>query len=459
VYVLSPWAHRAGDAAVTGTGRLLDPNRRTVAEGAFTVPLDSAVLFETNVVRTSPAIAVLGVLTGASAGVTAYCATNPKACFGSCPTFYVTDGATDLLQAEGFSASIAPSLEATDVDHLYRARPDSRWLDVRMTNEALETHVVRYVNVLAVDRGAYTRVFSDMAGRYWPAASVIPPYMCRSTLGDCLDTVRQFDGIERTSPADSADLAARETVELTFPTLDADRLAVVIASRQSLLPTFLLYQAFSWLGTTAGRWLATLERGDQRMTDRVASVVRTLGGIEVRVKDRQGRWQSLGNVIETGPLGSDVRLVPIPQQGDSIRIQLRMAKGAWRIDYVALAGLGDAVTPIKIIPETVYVSGQPNREALAMLLDSSRALTTFPGDEYVLRYRLPAAYSRHELFLESRGYYLEWMRDEWIAEENLPRAAALFFDPARTLRELAPEYKRIEPSMEFTFWNSKYVRP
>jgi hypothetical protein len=386
VYVLSPWTHRAGETVVTGTGELLDLNRRTVSEGEFSVPLDSAVLFETNVVRTSLAVAVLGVLTGVSAGVTVYCATNPKACFGSCPTFYVSDGTTELLQAEGFSASIAPSLEATDVDHLYRAQPDSRWLDIRMTNEALETHVVRFVNVLAVDRGDHARVFADSEGRYWSAVYVMGPTECRSVLGDCLDPVQHFDGIERTSLADSTDLAARETINLTFASSDADRLAIVIGSRQSLLPTFLLYQAFAWLGTSAGHWLATLERGDKRTTDRVAGVVRTLGAIEVRVQDETGRWQPVGEVVETGPLGSDVRLVPIPRQSDSIRVQLRMAKGAWRLDYVALAVLGDAVTPIKLRPEAVYLHQQPNSEVHEMLLDSiatnsssSRGATTWSG--------------------------------------------------------------------------------
>jgi hypothetical protein len=459
VYVLSPWTHRPGDTAVTGTGRLLDINRNVVARGEFSVPVDSAVLFETNVVSTSSAVAVLGVLTGVSAGVTAYCATNPKACFGSCPTFYVSDGESDLLQAEGFSASIAPSLEATDVDHLYRARPDSRWLNIRMTNEALETHVVRFVNLLAVDRGGDARVFADSHGRYWRAVSVLQPTECRGADGDCLDAVRNFDGVERTSLADSTDLAAREEVDLVFPTPVGDRLAIVIGSRQTLLPTFLLYQAYAWLGTSAGQWIATLERGDRRTTDRVASVVRTLGGIDVRVQDTSYTWRSAGEIMETGPLGSDVRLVSIPPQRDSLRVQLRMSQGAWRIDYVALAVLGDSVTPIRLQPKTVSASRRPSSDVRDILLDSNRVLATFPGDEYVLKYELPEEYARYELFLESRGYYLEWMRDEWIAEENPLRAAALFLDPGRTMRDLAPEFKRLEPTMEAAFWRSKYVRP
>ncbi|MEP7228190.1 MAG: hypothetical protein ABI785_12560, partial [Gemmatimonadales bacterium] len=62
-----------------------------------------------------------------------------------------------------------------------------------------------------------------------------------------------------------------------------------------------------------------------------------------------------------------------------------------------------------------------------------------------------------ELFLESRGYYLEWMRREWLAEENLALAAQILLDPAGALRTLAPAFKRQEPEMERLFWNSRYV--
>ena len=89
---------------VGGTGRMFDINRNVVAEGALSVALDSVALFETNVVHTAGAVAGLGVLTGASLALSAYCAANPKACFGSCPTFYV-DG---RLEAEGFSSSVLP---------------------------------------------------------------------------------------------------------------------------------------------------------------------------------------------------------------------------------------------------------------------------------------------------------------------------------------------------------------
>src|SRR5206468_6916505 len=99
---------------------------------------------------------------------------DPK-CFGSCPTFYVTDGTHLMLQAEGFSASVAPALGATDVDALVRARPMSRDLEVVMTNEALETHVVRWVHVLAAPRDPGTRVFATPSEGFWQARDLREP--------------------------------------------------------------------------------------------------------------------------------------------------------------------------------------------------------------------------------------------------------------------------------------------
>jgi hypothetical protein len=94
-----------------------------------------------------------------------------------------------------------------------------------------------------------------------------------------------------------------------------------------------------------------------------------------------------------------------------------------------------------------------------MLLDSSRALTTYPGDEYTLVYELPQDFARYELFLESRGYYLEWMRQEWMAEESPAHVTMMVFDPKKALRELAPQFKKVEPIMESAFWSSRYVQP
>jgi hypothetical protein len=129
------------------------------------------------------------------------------------------------------------------------------------------------------------------------------------------------------------------------------------------------------------------------------------------------------------------------------------------VDQVALVSLGERVEPLRVRPVRVLRHGVPDASALACLTAGSDPLVTQPGDTLVLVYELPAAAGdAPEVFLESRGYYLEWMRDSWIAEENAERLARLFLLPAASLREMAPAYKQLEPEMESAFWGSRYAR-
>ena len=180
--------------------------REVTGSGSFTVALDEVALLETNVVQYSSSAAALVVVTGISAVMTGFCIANPKACFGSCPTFYVSDGREARLQAEGFSSSVAPSLEARDIDALYRVNPDGREFIVTMKNEALETHVVRHVRLLAAKRPAGGRVFATVTGEFLEATALHAVELCRADEGDCSAKVRAFDSDERFSTTDAEDL-------------------------------------------------------------------------------------------------------------------------------------------------------------------------------------------------------------------------------------------------------------
>ena len=460
VYVLEGWRVDSAGAVLTGKGRQLDPNRGLVREGELSFPVSSVALFELDRPTGSGAVAALGVVSGITIGVAVYCATNPKACFGSCPTFYVTDGERPILQAEGFSASIAPALEARDVDALYRAAPRGRDLEVRMTNEALETHVVRYVRVLAAPRPPGTRVFSTPGDRFVTAWLLPAVDACLAPEGDCRAALRAFDGVERSSQADSTDLAAKETLDLEFANAPPGPRGLVVASRQTLMTTYLVYQALAYMGGSAVEWLAALGRAGAPAIARARGVGDALGTIEVLARDEHGEWVVAGRTGETGPIATDVKLVPLPDSGAGpVRVRLRMTKGAWRLDWVALASEGPEVAPLRLEPVRVLRNGNDDEPARRLLLDSASVLATLPGDAYTLLYRLPEDADRYELFLESRGYYLEWMRSEWLAEEDHGRAAEMLLDPHEALRRLAPAYKRQEAGMDSVFWRSRYARP
>jgi hypothetical protein len=61
--------------------------------------------------------------------------------------------------------------------------------------------------------------------------------------------------------------------------------------------------------------------------------------------------------------------------------------------------------------------------------------------------------------MESQGYYLEWMRNEWLGEENSAKVYQMFLNPKQYYKDLAPQFKKVEAKMEETFWSSKYVYP
>ncbi|HET9707434.1 MAG TPA: hypothetical protein VFP39_03930 [Gemmatimonadales bacterium] len=462
VYLLTGWHADSGGRVIRGTGQLLDANRTVLSSGDFRFPSDSVALFETNVIKQSSATSALTIMAGVTAVVAGICAANPKTCFGSCPTFYAPDSAgRSVLQAEGFSASIAPALEATDVDMLYASRPAQRDFTIHVTNEALETHVIRRANLLALERPSGGRVFATPDGAYFQATHLTAPSSCSASEGDCLAALAQFDGVQRSSRTDSVDLGTREAIDLVFDSVPQGRLGLVVASRQTLLTTYLLYQALAYLGNDAGTFLASLESGGPELRRRVHGITDLLGKIEVMVPDAHGDWVPVGATGETGPIAVDTKVVPLPSAPvpGPRRIRLRLTRGLWRIDYVALAALGDSVLPLRIVPTVVRHDGVIDSDATRALTDSTgqRPLTTFPGDAYDIVYRLPPSPARYELFLESRGYYLEWLRREWLPEADPVKAARMAFDPAGMLRELAPQFKAVEPNLEHLFWSSRYV--
>jgi len=485
LYVLDHWAVTESDSAVTGSGGHFDRARRPISTGQYRVPLDSVALFEANVVQTSSAVSAYTVLAAVTAIGAFICLTNPKACFGSCPTFYA-EADSAVVQAEAFSSSVAPSLEATDIDALYRAHPRGSTFRLRMTNEALETHVVRYADLLAVPHGEGERVGRTPENLFRIYSRPRSPTNVVSLGGvaearDAVDALVAFDGRERFSLADSSDLAARETVELEFAAagpLEGERVAtpvagealdslgLLLAARQTLLTTYLYYQTLAYLGGGAADWIAMLERSGGMARPLAESIGKTMGRIAISVERADGTWASVGSVGETGPIATDVVLVPLPANVGSLpvestrplRVRLTMAKGMWRLDHVALVRLGAAVTPRRIVPTEVFRVGVPSPEALRSFTDRTAPVVALPGDEVTIVYPLPPAPERFEYFLEARGWYLEWLRDEWKREENAAYAQQIFLDPGAALRRLAPQFKAAEPSLESLFWNSRYEK-
>jgi hypothetical protein len=305
-------------------------------------------------------------------------------------------------------------------------------------------------------------VYMESGGGFREAFEPVAPSGCTGIDGDCTSAVIAADGIERASRADSSDLGKREVVELEFDVVPDGPLGLVVVSRQTLMTTFLIYQALAYMGSEAGRWLAALETGGPGARKLAGGIGRALGEIEVLARTEGDAWSPVGATGETGPIARDTRVVPLdgvrPEGVEPFRLRLRVTQGLWRIDQVALVRLGETVTPRRIRPHALTRAATGEPADVSLLTDDRRTLVTLPGDAYEISYLLPGEAPSFELFLESRGYYLEWMRREWLQEENQALATRLLMDPRGALRSLAPAFKEREDRLETLFWSSRYER-
>lgn len=450
VVVLSQWT--IDESGIKGTGRRYNLARSLESDGPQTVARPEVALVETNTpekfFRTG--YIVLGIVTAASIATTIGCAAAPKACFGSCPTFYV-DGREAPL-AEGFSSAVARALEDTDVDALGVSSPGGAFT-LTMRNEAQETHAVKSLALLAVPAPKDATVVRVGDG-FWAATQRIAPSACRGAAGECTQAVVAADDAEYHAPTDPDDLGKRERLAVSFPASRGHR-GLLIRARHSLVSTYVFYQLLAYMGWSAGEFLMRLERGGEDASGLYRKLSDALGAIEVEVKTPGRGWVKAGKFWEVGPIAKETQVVALPDDAPEANLEVRVAlsQGAWKIDQLAVVELGAKLEATRVKPASITSRDGVERDALAALGDPARHWLTFPGSEYALHFDVPRG--PHELFLESRGYYYEWIRREWLRETDPSAAVGMLRDPEGALKRLARGFKSLEPGVENIFLNSR----
>lgn len=414
---------------VRGNGFRYAAGSSLSAPSSFVV-LDSVVGMETyqTTVRQAPTIltsTVVDVL-GFAGGVVLF-----KAIFGSCPTFYSDSSGVPVLEAEGFSYSIAPLFEQRDVDRL-RASPDSDgYVALQVRNEALETHYLNQLELLETLHSPDEYVAPDQGGRPLALRALHPAASARDRAGrDIASTVAESDGMA--FHTDSATLARAtaadldDYIDLTIPRPEsADSVAVVFRMRNSLLNTVLLYQrilgdpgakSLDWVGHSLQQISGAIDVGrwyTQRM------------GMRISVRDG-AEYRPVGRIGDSGPIAfHDVALlVPVPAKSgddgasDSIHIRLSFIADDWRIDRIRVSTQYRRPTT-RAIAATAITTHDPSQSGSALrdLRDADEGyVVTSPGQSFKIRFNVgkaPPAGAR-TLLLASQGYYNEWVRGSWI---------------------------------------------
>ncbi len=440
--------------AVRGNGNRYSLTLRD-SSAVTSIPLDSIVGMEsfeqatnaaTSLIVSVLATGVLAVGTGLAA----------IAIFGSCPTVYADSAGTARLQAEGFSYSIAPIFESRDVDRLriVPAADGSVRLEVR--NEALETHYLNHLELLAVTHAPNETALVDELNRLVVVAD-------QRSLATAID--RRGRNVARTLAAEDGHVYSTDArtmrqagltdledwIELTAPAPPgADSVAIVLRLRNSLLNTTLLYdvmlgdpgaRSLDWVGKDlkqVGPALAVAQWYQQRM------------GMNVAVSDGH-QYRVVAHLRDTGPIAwKDVAIVvPVVTPG-SVRVRLSFPMDNWRVDRVAVAGRFRRVSPVVIPLAEVREGTTLNPTALASMRNADgRYLRTSPGQRFTAVFRPDAGTAgERTYFLAAQGYYVEWMRPNWLRD---PRADHAFVPSDTALLEALGRWRMSQDSLEALF--------
>ncbi|RED50568.1 hypothetical protein [Seonamhaeicola aphaedonensis] len=466
VSLLSDWSLNAERDSILGNGKLFDFNRNELKEGPLVHNIDDIAIIETNQLEAIKStdkdkISTLAVLTGVNLILDVACIANPKACFGSCPTFYTANSnSVHDAKAESFSSAISPALEKMDMDALNTQTGGGEFF-LTMKNEAFETHMLNELVLTAIPKKSHEFVFHDRRYKFYKSDYTITPSSATVDGTDILCDISRMDDREFFSYTDKDDLTKKETIYLNFVGIQDQQQGLVINFRQSLLTTFLLYNGLSYMGDEVGDYFTKIET-NTTVKNRLSNPFKLLGNIQLFVWDHnKDKWVFFDAIYETGPISKNLIIAPIPKtlaHNQEVKIKIELTKGLWRLDYLGLSAIREVSDVTKIRPSEVMeiqgVSGGLQR----VLSDDENYLVSFPGNEFVFRFELPELRHQdaYELFLSSKGYYLEWIRANWLMDKNTSKLEKMLSNDPGTWKLLAKEYKVVEHQMERVFWNSKY---
>ncbi len=462
--ILTTWQSTELDSII-GRGQLYDFKRNIIKTGFLSFHIDEIVIGETNDYSMFKSLdkerkTSLGIMIAFNLALNVNCALNPKSCFGSCPTFYV-EGNDDLRKcnAEGFSHAITPSLKSTDLDALQYTSPGEHF-ELTIKNEALETHVIDKIELLAIPKSPHHQVLQSSEG-FYECTMGVSPSKARSQSDDDISTyVAAIDDKEYFSVTDSTDLFSQQELVFEFNKLDQHKKGLLLNFRQSLITTFLLYNTLSLLGDESTDFIALYER-NTKVGSAFFEPILEKSFIKIHYWNiDKNRWQHVKDVYEIGPIAKNKILVNLPDElisARTIKIKMTIPKGHWRIDYVGISTIIQEVNPVSLFPDEVIFNNQSNSSVKLSIgnIDKNNMIT-LPGDHAILKYDLPCIQDGidYELFVSATGYYLEWMRKEWLEDKNIDSFKKMMALDKSFWKELAIQYKNQEAESEALFWNS-----
>ncbi len=403
----------------------------------------------------------VGVSLLATAGAVVGVPALAVAIFGSCPTIYSVEDGELVLDGESFPNSIVSLFEQRDVDRVRADASPEGVVELEIRNEALETHYINHLELLEVRHPSGAVALPAPDGGAYLLESFHAPLRAEDRSGrDVLPSIALSD--EDVFSTDPGRLAAAEPddlmdyVDVTFPAVEGDSVAVVLKLRNSLLNTVYFYdfmlagqgaRSLDWLGRDLESISYAIGLGD---------FYARYMGLRVQVLDG-GAYREVGKVGEVGPIAWDRVAVPVPVIGrDSLHIRLYFVADAWRIDEVSLAADVRTTVPRRVPLDDIASSSHhgPSSPMDVATAPDDQYLITMPGTRFQARFDVGAEpdEGRRTYFLAAQGYYTEWIRRSWLEGVTVD---STFVPSETTLHAAMRRWQEVKPTFETEFETSK----
>jgi hypothetical protein len=401
--------------------------------------------------------------------ISGYCVACPKCCFGSCPTVYSYDGTGYNFETELFSYSIAKQIEENDLDLLNQPVPENGILNLKVNNEALETHYINKLSLILANHPAGTKLLPSAKGKYVLIQKPIPPVKAINSEGK--DVTSLINSPDANYYRSNTEMVKKLRAGINYDWLDiktkvpdnSKSAKLILRYKNTLLSTVLFYEVvLGSQGIKAVNWTNNMNN-DKLYASQFNFVYQTFSGLII-FENKNGSLKGKGAFADAGPLSWKYSAEEFSIDGENeLNIRLKFIPDNFMIDYAAFDfsdDSGNSITYQEIAPyEITDIDNSPQNDIPELINNAdNKYIVTNPGDSYKINYKIIKRYDCEQtLFISSRGFYNEWIRGSWI-RNNRPINSGYTFNLADingTLENLADSWIYSREEIEREFFKNK----
>lgn len=390
-----------------------------------------------------------------------------KAIFGSCPTFYSCVDEDFYLEAEGFSYSISKSFETEDLDRLDFIQTKEGMYTLKMANQALETHYINQIQLLSVEHSPDYAAFPDEKRQILLIGKKTAPVDIISKSGqNVTDLFLRPDSLWYQSDSvllqNLTKTYTEDWLDLKFTAPQGmKQVYLSFRIRNTLLNTVLLYDVMM-----KSQGYKTLDWFHSKLSNLfyvwdLYKWYKKYFGLHILIFNGKS-YEEITRIPDTGPLAwHDVAVkVPIINHSD-VRIRIQFLPDNWMIDLIHVSFDGKYARNIEQLTCYKMTDFDDNEktEFLDLIKENDkRYLLTFPGENYNLQFKLPNTTNgmKRTFFLNSKGYYIEWLREDWFKNKNIVSDNSNFKLNEDAIINTARLWIQKKEKFEHQFFNSKF---